>query len=111
LHWVPAGLLLPIPRPLSAMPAGAERELQSYVFLVDSGDIKQRATLCTPWSPGDAEGQHVSTMRNLSARELGSPSCVKVFLDGVPTDSHTAAICSRTLKRCGIATTKPRHRR
>src|SRR5262249_15136213 len=72
--------------------AGAERELQTYAALADSGQIKQRATLCITWAPGDADGQRAITMRNLYARDRVSPNCVKIFLDGVPTDSHTAAM-------------------
>jgi len=72
--------------------AGAERELQTYAYLADAGKIKQRATLCITWAPGDAEGQRAITMRNLFARDRVSPDCVKIFLDGVPTDSHTAAM-------------------
>ena len=30
--------------------------------------------------------------RNRYARPLVSPDCVKIFLDGVPTDGHTAAM-------------------
>ncbi|MBS0421316.1 MAG: amidohydrolase [Proteobacteria bacterium] len=72
--------------------AGAERELQTYAAMADAGQIKQRATLCITWAPGDAEGERAITMRNLFARDRVSPSCVKIFLDGVPTDSHTAAM-------------------
>lgn len=72
--------------------AGAERELQTYASLADAGLIKQRATLCITWAPGDAEGQRAITLRNLFARDRVSPSCVKIFLDGVPTDSHTGAM-------------------
>lgn len=72
--------------------AGAERELKAYAFLADAGRVKQRATLCITWSPGDADSQRAIAMRNLYARNRVSPSCVKIFLDGVPTDSHTAAM-------------------
>ena len=72
--------------------AGAERELQTYAALADAGLIKQRTTLCITWTPGDAAGEAAITMRNLYARNRISPSCIKIFLDGVPTDSHTAAM-------------------
>src|SRR5262245_10859590 len=72
--------------------AGAERELQTYAALADAGLIKQRATLCITWAPNYPEGDRAIAMRNLYARARVSPGCVKIFLDGVPTDSHTAAM-------------------
>ncbi|HUI59379.1 MAG TPA: amidohydrolase family protein, partial [Steroidobacteraceae bacterium] len=72
--------------------AGAERELQAYADLADAGVIKQRVTLCITWAPGQPDAEHAIAMRNLYARSRVSPSCVKIFLDGVPTDSHTAAM-------------------
>ncbi|HEY6926551.1 MAG TPA: amidohydrolase, partial [Steroidobacteraceae bacterium] len=72
--------------------AGAQRELEAYTELADAGGIKQRAILCITWEPGNAESERAISLRNLYARKNVSPGCVKIFLDGVPTDSHTAAM-------------------
>jgi len=72
--------------------AGADRELAAYRELSHAGLIKQRATLCITWTPGDEQSERAIRLRNLYAGPRVSPSCVKIFLDGVPTDSHTAAM-------------------
>jgi len=72
--------------------AGPDRELEAYAQLADAGAIKQRATLCITWSPDDEAGERAIALRNVYSRANVSPSCVKIFLDGVPTDSHTAAM-------------------
>jgi len=72
--------------------AGADKELQTYAALADSGVLKQRARLCITWAPGSAEAEAAIRSRNFYARDRLSPDCVKIFLDGVPTDSHTAAM-------------------
>ena len=71
--------------------AGAEKELRAYTALADAGILKQRARLCLTWSP-DEQFEAVLASRNQFARDRVSPDCVKIFLDGVPTDSHTAAM-------------------
>ncbi|MFM8535048.1 MAG: amidohydrolase, partial [Acidimicrobiia bacterium] len=77
-------------------PAGPQKELDAYVALADAGALKQRVRLCMTWVPrldsGAAVAEEVIATRNLYARERVSPDCVKIFLDGVPTDSHTAAM-------------------
>lgn len=72
--------------------AGGERELQAYANLAERGVIKQRVRLCLAWGPGDAASERLVASRNLFARPRLSADCVKLFLDGVPTDSHTAAM-------------------
>ncbi len=72
--------------------AGVRREAEIYAALADEGFIKQRIRLCLTWFPGGEEIEEVITNRNLYARDRLSPDCVKIFLDGVPTDSHTAAM-------------------
>jgi predicted amidohydrolase YtcJ len=72
--------------------AGPERELAAYREASRAALIKQRATLCITWTPGDADSERAIALRNLNAGARVSPSCVKIFLDGVPTDSHTAAM-------------------
>ncbi len=72
--------------------AGNEKEIRAYAGLADSGELKQRARLCMQWSPGNTEDEAVIMTRNLYARDRVAPVCVKMILDGVPTDSHTAAM-------------------
>jgi predicted amidohydrolase YtcJ len=73
-------------------PAGAARELDAYTSLADAGVLKQRVRLCLNWEPGNAAADEVIAQRNFYARARVTPDCVKIFLDGVPTDSHTAAM-------------------
>ena len=72
--------------------AGPKRELQVYADLAKENLPKQRAILCITWTPGSEESERAIVQRNLYRRARVSPSCVKIFLDGVPTDSHTAAM-------------------
>lgn len=60
---------------------------QAYADLADRRDLHQRVRGCLIFSD---EG--LISRRNLYARDRFSPSCIKIFLDGVPTDSHTAAM-------------------
>ncbi|MCA8897076.1 MAG: amidohydrolase family protein, partial [Amphiplicatus sp.] len=72
--------------------AGPQKELQAYADLSDEGVVKQRVRLCLTWHQDDASFDDVLASRNQFARERVTPDCVKIFLDGVPTDSHTAAM-------------------
>ncbi len=72
---------------------------QAYAALADAGKLKQRVRLCFTWKPdpvyGTGPGDEATSIiakRNLYARDRVCPDCVKMFLDGVPTDSHTAAM-------------------
>jgi predicted amidohydrolase YtcJ len=60
---------------------------RAYADLADAGQLHQRVRGCLFW--GD-EG--LISRRGLYARDRFSPSCIKIILDGVPTDSHTAAM-------------------
>lgn len=70
---------------------------QAYATLSDKGELKQRVKGCLVWSrampalSNPSKPEYIE-MRNLYARERFSPTCIKIFLDGVPTDSHTAAM-------------------
>ena len=72
--------------------------LKAYATLADQGLLKQRVKGCLIWRPevpnaAGARGRpEYIEMRNLYARERFSPTCIKMFLDGVPTDGHTAAM-------------------
>ena len=72
--------------------AGSDADLDAYVAVAKAGVLKQRTTLCLTWSPGNEDAERVIAMRNVYARYGISPTCVKIFLDGVPTDGHTAAM-------------------
>ena len=69
-----------------------EKEVSAYAALADSRVLKQRIRLCLSWTPGSAETDKVIATRNFYSRERLAVDCVKIFLDGVPTDSHTAAM-------------------
>ncbi|MWV27547.1 amidohydrolase [Aurantiacibacter rhizosphaerae] len=64
--------------------------------LSESGVMKQRVLGCIRWAPPGMEG-HEESMQLINERgfyEAGrfEPRCVKIVLDGVPTESHTAAM-------------------
>ncbi|MES2498837.1 MAG: amidohydrolase [Pseudomonadota bacterium] len=56
------------------------------------GTIKQRARGCIVWSPGDADGERLIRTRADYAQPRFKTDCVKIFMDGVPTESLTAAM-------------------
>ncbi|MFC8128066.1 amidohydrolase [Streptomyces sp. NPDC057302] len=72
--------------------AGPRAELRAYTRLAARGAVKQRVRLSLVWSPYDPTCEDVIGARNLHASGHIAPDCVKIFLDGVPTDSHTAAM-------------------
>lgn len=72
--------------------AGLEREAKLYASFADEGLLKQRTTLCLNWHPLHPGIEPFLAKRNLYARQRVFPDCIKIFLDGVPTDSHTAAM-------------------
>jgi predicted amidohydrolase YtcJ len=65
----------------------AETAARAYVQLADTGRLKQRVRGCL-WGRDPA----LIDKHMLYARTNFSPSCVKIMLDGVPTDGHTAAM-------------------
>lgn len=74
-----------------------ERTMQAYATLADQGELKQRVRGCMMWRPivfsaADKAPASPIERRNLYARDRFSPDCVKMVLDGVPTDGHTAAM-------------------
>jgi predicted amidohydrolase YtcJ len=77
--------------------AGVGREeAEAYAALADSGKLKQRVRLCLAWNVSlykdEDQGDTLIANRNLYARDRVCIDCVKIILDGVPTDSHTAAM-------------------
>ena len=64
--------------------------------LSGEGLIKQRMRGCIVWAPGPPEvrgmGDDLIARRAEFARPRFALDCVKLFLDGVPTESHTGAM-------------------
>jgi hypothetical protein len=76
----------------------SEGSMRAYAELADQGVLKQRVRGCIMWS---SAGDQISSVpspssplarANLYRRDRFSPDCVKLLLDGVPTDGHTAAM-------------------
>jgi predicted amidohydrolase YtcJ len=68
--------------------------LQVYALLADRGELKQRVRGCIAWrmAIGDRSADDVVAQRHLYARDRFKPDCIKMGLDGVPTEGHTAAM-------------------
>jgi predicted amidohydrolase YtcJ len=70
--------------------------------LSEEGLLKQRVRACIPWSPDSswapgpdplgAGGAELIARRAQYARPKLAVDCVKIFMDGVPTESRTAAM-------------------
>jgi predicted amidohydrolase YtcJ len=74
-----------------------ENDMEVYAELADNGVLKQRVRGCILWSPtasitDRSPSVEAIEQRNLYARDRFKPDCVKIILDGVPTDGHTAAM-------------------
>jgi predicted amidohydrolase YtcJ len=74
-----------------------DRAMQTYATLADRGVLKQRVRGCIWWRPMSFDSHKGATAdfiqtRNLYARDRFKPDCIKIVLDGVPTDGHTAAM-------------------
>ena len=73
-----------------------ESSMQLYADLADKGVLKQRVRGCIMWSPMFNASQESPfdpiKQRNLYTRDRFKADCVKIMLDGVPTDGHTAAM-------------------
>jgi predicted amidohydrolase YtcJ len=69
--------------------------MRAYDALADQNLLKTRVIGCMVYGrdvgvPGGFE--EMLQARRSYARTRFSPTCVKIFMDGVPTDSHTAAL-------------------
>ncbi len=70
-------------------------DLEVYATLADQGILKQRVQACIAFSEaGRANAAFDETLatRGHYTRATFNANCVKVFADGVPTESHTAAM-------------------
>jgi len=81
----------------SGFVAGGESEAKLYAQLADEGLLKHRVRLCMNWLAGNwqPDGVAVTSVienRHEYERDRLKLDCVKLFLDGVPTDGHTAAM-------------------
>jgi predicted amidohydrolase YtcJ len=70
--------------------------LEAYATLADRGVLKQRVRGCIMsggpvFQAATTSGDPVQ-LRNRYARDRFKPDCIKLGLDGVPTDGHTAAM-------------------
>ena len=79
------------------MPASNDAGMQAYAALADQGVLKQRVRGCIMWRAMSFDSMSASSAdyiakRNLYARDRFKPDCIKIVLDGVPTDGHTAAM-------------------
>lgn len=69
--------------------------LRVYALVADRGELKQRVRACIAWrmNAGIAPAADAAVAeRNLYARDRFKPDCIKLVLDGVPTEGHTAAM-------------------
>lgn len=70
-------------------------ELVAYAALADMGGLHQHVQACIAYTvtgkPVPGADELIAHWRTY-ARENFHPDCVKVFADGVPTESHTAAM-------------------
>lgn len=70
--------------------------LEAYASLADRGQLKQRVRGCVVHRPyQDATSGRMMMpidRANLYARDRFVPDCVKISLDGVPTEGHTAVM-------------------
>ena len=74
--------------------AGSLKEAQLYSELAREGILKQRARLCLNWNWYSRDGTNLSVIENRKQHIGGrlNLDCVKIYLDGVPTEAHTAAM-------------------
>jgi hypothetical protein len=69
-----------------------KHEIATFAALSAEGVLKQRVRGCIVWAPGDADGERLIAERASYARPRFATDCVKIFMDGVPTESRTGAM-------------------
>jgi predicted amidohydrolase YtcJ len=74
------------------MIAGAEAELRVYRDVIASGGLHQRTRIFLVWEPDDPVAEDIIARRHEYAHPLLDLDNIKIHLDGVPTDGHTAAM-------------------
>jgi predicted amidohydrolase YtcJ len=74
------------------MIAGTEAELRVYRDVIAAGELHQRTRIFLVWEPDDPAAEDIIARRHVYAHPLLDLDCIKIHLDGVPTDGHTAAM-------------------
>lgn len=73
-----------------------DADIEPFAQLSREGRVKQRIRGCIVWDalPGEQHdmGERLIANRAVYTTERFRPDCVKLFLDGVPTESHTGAM-------------------
>ncbi|BBE32566.1 amidohydrolase [Sphingosinicella microcystinivorans] len=69
-----------------------DSNMKTLSDLSGEGLVKQRIRGCIVWAPGDAMGERLIETRATYAKPRFKTDCVKLFMDGVPLESHTAAM-------------------
>lgn len=78
-----------------------ESELRAFTTLIDNGDLALRVRACqwghglVPLDSDQALDEAIAGLlinRNKFGRDNLKPDCIKLAVDGVPTDGHTAAM-------------------
>lgn len=86
-------------------------DLEPLSALSGEGLIKQRVRGCIVWAPGDdqpdRDGEALIAARAFYTRPRFAPDCVKIFLDGVPTESHTGAMLAPYADTAGSGKAAP----
>jgi len=70
----------------------ATDNMKTMSDLSGEGVVKQRVRGCVLWAPGDKDAERLIETRATYAKPRFKSDCVKFLLDGVPTESHTAAM-------------------
>lgn len=66
--------------------------LAALVSLAREGLLQQRVRGCLVWAPGNTEAEAFIRDRTLNTAGRFRTDCVKIFIDGVPIESRTAAM-------------------
>lgn len=72
--------------------SNVDKEVRAFIKLAEAGVLRQRVRICLPWAPGIDVFEKAIADRHRYKRDRINPDCIKIGLDGVPTDSHTAAM-------------------
>ncbi|OYQ29556.1 hypothetical protein CHU93_07510 [Sandarakinorhabdus cyanobacteriorum] len=71
-------------------------DIEPFAQLTREGLVKQRIRGCIVWETQDgdqkATGERLIAARAQYETDRFKPDCVKIFMDGVPTESHTGAM-------------------
>jgi predicted amidohydrolase YtcJ len=74
------------------MIAGTEAELRVFGDVIAAGGLHQRTHVFLIGEPDDPAAEDIIARRHEDAHPLLDLNCIKIHLDGVPTDGHTEAM-------------------